>query len=69
MAVETLTFTKDWTDPADFPAVEPSEMQARADLQELHNQTKAKLNELITDHNNTIPGSLTTNDIDTATPD
>lgn len=67
MSVEEFLFTKNWNNPSDFPAVEPSEMQARADLQELHDQTKAKLNELITDHNNIIPDSLSTSDIDSAT--
>ncbi len=66
MAVTALVFTKDWTNSDDFPAIEPSELQARADLQLLHNETKTKLNELIGDHNDNIPSALTTSDIDTA---
>ena len=67
MAVSTLTFTKDWTNPTDFPTIETSEAQVRADLQLLHNETKTKLNELITAYNNTDVTALTNADIDAAT--
>ena len=44
-----LTFTKDWTNPSDFPSYEADEGRVRADLQQLHNETKAALNSLIDD--------------------
>ena len=47
MSISNLTFTKDWTNPADFPTVETSEVQVRQDLQLLHDETKEKLNEII----------------------
>lgn len=42
--IAPLNFTKDWTDPTDFKTVEPDEAQARADMQELHNQTREYIN-------------------------
>jgi len=42
-------FTKDWTNPTDFPTYEPSEAQVRADMQELYDEIKDYLNgDLIT---------------------
>lgn len=66
MAVEPLVFTKDWNSSSDFPALEPSEIQARADLQLLHDEAKTKINELIEDHNDNIPRALTNAEIDAA---
>jgi len=47
MAFEPLEFTKNWENPADFPTYEPDETQVRADLQWLHNETRAGLNRLV----------------------
>lgn len=44
MAYSRLNFTKNWGNEADFPRYEESETQVRADLQELHDQTRAFLN-------------------------
>ena len=38
MAFEKLNFTKDWTNPNDFPAYEGDESQVRADMQLLHDE-------------------------------
>ena len=44
MALDKLSFTKDWTNPEDFPTVELSEEQVRADMQVLYNEIKDFLN-------------------------
>lgn len=44
-AIPSLAFTKSWTSASDFPTYEDSETKVRADLQELHNQTKEYINE------------------------
>ena len=66
MAVQPLVFTKDWNNPADFPTVEPNEIQVRADFQILHDEAKNKINELIEDHNDNISSGLTNAEIDAA---
>lgn len=43
--IPSLAFTKSWTSAADFPTYEDSETKVRADLQELHDQTKKYINE------------------------
>lgn len=48
MALKKLSFTKDWTDPEDFPPVAANATQARANIQLLHDETKAYLNETVT---------------------
>lgn len=67
MAIAAFAFTKDWTNPTDFPTIETSEAQVRADLQILHDETKTKINEIITDYNTTVASALTNADIDAAT--
>lgn len=47
MAFKRFQFTKLWTNPLDFPTVELEETQVRADMQELHDQAKDGLNELM----------------------
>lgn len=47
MAFEALEFTKSWTNAADFPTYEPDEAQVRADLQLLHEETRAGFNRLV----------------------
>lgn len=47
MAFEKLNFTKDWTNPEDFPTVETSEERVRDDLQLLHRETRNFLNETL----------------------
>ena len=47
MAFEPLEFTKSWENSDDFPTYEPDERQVRADLQQLHDETRDGLNRLI----------------------
>ena len=49
MSLSKLYFTKNWENPADFPTFEDREAQVRADLQLLHDETKAAFNKLIDD--------------------
>lgn len=42
-------FTKDWTNPSDFPTVETDETKVRSDAQLLHNETKNAIHKLIDD--------------------
>lgn len=49
MALSKLSFTKDWTNPNQFPTIETSEEQVRADLQDLWNQTKVGVNKIATE--------------------
>lgn len=49
MALTKQHFTKLWTDENDFPAVEHSEAQVRADMQELHNQMQNYINSVLTE--------------------
>lgn len=44
MAIQKFQFSRLWTNPSDFPSYEPSEAQVRADMQELHDQTKDYIN-------------------------
>ena len=44
MAYSRLNFTKNWGNEADFPRYEENETQVRADLQELHDQTREYVN-------------------------
>lgn len=47
MAFKRFGFTKLWTDPAAFPTVETDEVQVRADMQVLHDESKNGLNGLM----------------------
>ena len=47
MAYSPLAFTKNWNSFSDFPTYEDNEAQVRADMQELHDQTKTYLNETL----------------------
>ncbi len=47
MAFEPLEFTKNWENAQDFPTYEPDEVQVRADLQWLHNETRDGLIQII----------------------
>jgi len=44
MAINKFAFTKVWTNASDFPVYEDSEVQVRADMQELHNETRDYIN-------------------------
>lgn len=44
-----LTYTKDWTNPEDFPTYENREDQVRADIQLLFNEMRAAFNAFLTD--------------------
>lgn len=45
MPLIPLSFTKDWTDPTDFPTIETDEAKVRADMQLLHNEVRDYINE------------------------
>lgn len=47
---ERLSFTKDWNNTSDFPTYEENETQVRADMQLLHDEVKAFINDKL------IPG-------------
>ena len=47
MSISAFSYTKDWTNPDDFPTVETSEEQVRADIQLLYDEAKDKINEII----------------------
>lgn len=47
MSFNRLSFTKNWTNPTDFPTVESDEAQVRADMQILHDESKNGLNRLM----------------------
>lgn len=49
MGFERLRFSKEWTNPGDFPAVETNETKVREDMQILHNETRDALNALMED--------------------
>ena len=54
MSINGLEFTKDWTNPVDFPTYEDNETQVRADIQCLYDEIKNYINRTL------LPG-LTTN--------
>lgn len=54
MSIGGLEFTKDWTNPVDFPTYEDNETQVRADIQCLYDEIKNYINRTL------LPG-LTTN--------
>ena len=47
MGFDRLKFSKDWNSTTDFPTVETSETQVRADMQLLHDESKSALNALM----------------------
>ena len=47
MAFETLTYSKSWENPKDFPTYEPDETRVRSDLQLLHNEARDAINRLV----------------------
>ena len=47
ISIQKFEFTKDWNNPTDFPTYQPDEAQVRADLQELHNQTRDYFNNVL----------------------
>lgn len=47
LEIANLRYTKDWTNPSDFPTYEPNETQVRADMQYLFNEIKTWLNETL----------------------
>lgn len=49
-----LTFTRDWTNPADFPTTQNDEAIVRADMQYLHEETRVAFNQLVSDLNNIL---------------
>ena len=50
MSIPKFDFTKHWTNPADFPAIETDEAQVRADMQALHDETRDYFNERLLPH-------------------
>lgn len=75
MGLKLLSFFRDWTNPADFPTVEPDEATVRADLQYHPDAIKNYINEtLIPSHdsltyakhshdNKTVLDGITANDV------
>lgn len=47
LKITELRYTKDWTNPSDFPTYEPNETQVRADMQFLFNEIKHWLNTIL----------------------
>lgn len=47
MALDKLSFTKDWTNSNDFPTMETDEAAVRRDMQLLHDETKSYINEKV----------------------
>lgn len=47
VSIQKFEFTKDWTNPTDFPTFQPDEKQVREDQQELHNQTRDFINNVL----------------------
>lgn len=47
MAIRLLSFLRDWTNPSDFPTVEPDEATVRADLQYHPNAIKEYINNVL----------------------
>lgn len=60
MAYPELSFTKDWTDPQDFPTYEPDEEQVRADMQCLFNEIRDYLNQKLVAVMNGTSGAANT---------
>ena len=60
MAYPELAFTKDWTDPQDFPTYEPDEEQVRADMQYLFNEIQSYLNQKLVSGLNGTSGAANT---------
>lgn len=48
MSVKKLVFSKDWNHPEDFPPVVSNAIQARANIQQLHDETRSYLNDVLT---------------------
>lgn len=49
MAFTPLSFTKDWTNPLDFPTYEDNETKVRSDMQFLYNEIRDYINNLLTE--------------------
>ena len=47
MIIGELNFTRDWSDPSQFPVTVNSEREARENLQLLHNETRDYLNKVL----------------------
>lgn len=47
ISIQKFEFTKNWNNPTDFPTYQPDEAQVRADLQELHDQTRNYFNNVL----------------------
>lgn len=54
MSLSRVTFTKDWKNPSDFPTIETSEAQVRADIQDLHDQLREAINLVIGELESTL---------------
>ena len=67
MSLDHFSYTKSWNSPTDFPTVETSEEQVRADFQELHDQALGFINETVDYINALDPSRITNNDIDSIT--
>ena len=48
MALSKISFSKNWTNPDDFPTYEGTESKVREDMQLLHDETKEFINNTLT---------------------
>ena len=56
MSLSRVIYTKDWNKPSDFPTIETSEAQVRADIQELYNQVRSGVNLIADELESTLEG-------------
>lgn len=54
MSLSRVIYTKDWNKPSDFPTIETSEAQVRADIQELYNQVRSAVNLIVDELESTL---------------
>lgn len=47
MALDKLSYSKNWTNPEDFPTYQPDETQVRADMQFLFDETETFINDTL----------------------
>lgn len=47
ISIQKFEFTKNWNNPTDFLTYQPDEAQVRADQQELHDQTRDFINDVL----------------------
>ena len=53
-----MQFSREWTDPEDFPTYEGSEEQVRADMQSLHTEMQTYVNQTVVPKINEVIGEV-----------